>query len=243
MKLRDAKLRSSCPEVFYKKGILRNFAKFTGKHLCQRLFFNKVSGAKAGVAVSNKYEIHLKKRIRCRKNLEGVTIGVLLKKAWKGKHRCFPVNFVKFPRAPFSQNSSGDCFCKQQVNEKNSFTYTPSCIFTLLSQNASFYQNASRLLLPKRLWKCESTIFFRKYKRKVVLLEKQSSGRALWKRCSQRPRHRCFPANFAKFLRRLPVAGSVICNLPVQLRFIQVNFLHTEYGLWSSLEYSFWQIN
>ena len=31
-------------DVFYKKGILRNFAKFTGKHLCQSLFFNKVAG-------------------------------------------------------------------------------------------------------------------------------------------------------------------------------------------------------
>ena len=31
--------RSSRPEVFCKKGILRNFAKFTGKHLCQSLFF------------------------------------------------------------------------------------------------------------------------------------------------------------------------------------------------------------
>ena len=28
---------------FMKKGILENFAKFTGKHLCQSLFFNKVS--------------------------------------------------------------------------------------------------------------------------------------------------------------------------------------------------------
>ena len=27
-----------------KKGVLRNFAKFTGKYLCQSLFFNKVSG-------------------------------------------------------------------------------------------------------------------------------------------------------------------------------------------------------
>ena len=27
-----------------KKGVRRNFAKFTGKHLCQRLFFNKVAG-------------------------------------------------------------------------------------------------------------------------------------------------------------------------------------------------------
>ena len=31
------------PEVFYKKGFLRNFEKFTGKHLCQSLFFNKVA--------------------------------------------------------------------------------------------------------------------------------------------------------------------------------------------------------
>ena len=28
-----------------KKGVLRNFAKFSGKHLCQSLFFNKVAGA------------------------------------------------------------------------------------------------------------------------------------------------------------------------------------------------------
>ena len=27
-----------------KKGVLRNFSKFTGKHLCQSLFFNKVAG-------------------------------------------------------------------------------------------------------------------------------------------------------------------------------------------------------
>ena len=33
--------RSSRPEVFCKKGALRNFTKFTGKHPCQSLFFNK----------------------------------------------------------------------------------------------------------------------------------------------------------------------------------------------------------
>ena len=27
-------------------GVLRNLAKFTGKHLCQSLFFNKVAGLK-----------------------------------------------------------------------------------------------------------------------------------------------------------------------------------------------------
>ena len=38
------KYRSSRPEVFCKKGVLRNFATFTGKHLRRRLFFNKVAG-------------------------------------------------------------------------------------------------------------------------------------------------------------------------------------------------------
>ena len=42
-KIIDA-IRSSHPEVFCKKVALRNFAKFTGKHLCQSLFFNKVAG-------------------------------------------------------------------------------------------------------------------------------------------------------------------------------------------------------
>ena len=37
--------RSSRPEVFCKKGVLKSFAKFTGKHLCQGLFFNKVASA------------------------------------------------------------------------------------------------------------------------------------------------------------------------------------------------------
>ena len=35
--------RSTRPKVFCKKGVLKNFAKFTGKHMCQSLFFNKIS--------------------------------------------------------------------------------------------------------------------------------------------------------------------------------------------------------
>ena len=58
--------------VFCKKGVLRNAAKFTGKHLCQSLFFNKVAG------------------------LRPVTL--LKKKFW---YRCFPANFAKFVRTPF----------------------------------------------------------------------------------------------------------------------------------------------
>ena len=55
-----------------KKGVLRNFPKFTGKHLGQRLFFDKVA------------------RIR--------PAALLKKGLW---HRCFPVNFAKFLRTPF----------------------------------------------------------------------------------------------------------------------------------------------
>ena len=62
-----SKLRSSRPEVFCKKGALRNFAKLTGQHLCQSLFFNKVAGLRPATL--------LKKRL------------------W---HRWFPVNFAKF---------------------------------------------------------------------------------------------------------------------------------------------------
>ena len=30
------------PEVLFEKSVLKHFTKFTGKHLCQSLFFNKV---------------------------------------------------------------------------------------------------------------------------------------------------------------------------------------------------------
>ena len=39
--LKAAPDKSSRPEVFCKKGVLRNFSLFTEKHLCQRLFFKE----------------------------------------------------------------------------------------------------------------------------------------------------------------------------------------------------------
>ena len=38
------KNKSSRPEVFCKKVVLRNFAELTGKYQCQSLFFNKFAG-------------------------------------------------------------------------------------------------------------------------------------------------------------------------------------------------------
>ena len=43
MDIRKVKDTSSRPEVFCEDGVLENFIKFTGKHLCQSLFFNKVA--------------------------------------------------------------------------------------------------------------------------------------------------------------------------------------------------------
>ena len=40
--------KSSHLKVFCRKGVLRNFAKFTWKHLCQSLFLNKVAGLRPG---------------------------------------------------------------------------------------------------------------------------------------------------------------------------------------------------
>ena len=64
-----------------KKTVLRNFAKFPRKHLCQRLFFNKVAGLRPAT--------------------------LLKKSLW---HRCFPVNIAKFSKNTFFKNNSGGCF-------------------------------------------------------------------------------------------------------------------------------------
>ena len=63
---------SSHQRCSVRKGVLRNFVNFTGKHLWQSLFFNKIAGPRPATL--------LKKRL------------------W---HRCVPVNFAKFLRTPF----------------------------------------------------------------------------------------------------------------------------------------------
>ena len=41
---RTLKIRNSHRRFSVKKGVPRNFAQFTGKHLCESLYFNKVAG-------------------------------------------------------------------------------------------------------------------------------------------------------------------------------------------------------
>ena len=46
-------VRNSHPEVFYRKGVLRKVAKFTGKHLRQSLFFTKICRSEACNFIKN----------------------------------------------------------------------------------------------------------------------------------------------------------------------------------------------
>ena len=61
--------------MFCTKGVLRNFAKFTGKHLCQSFFFNKVADLRPATL--------LKKRL------------------W---HRCFSCGFCKIFKNLFTEH-------------------------------------------------------------------------------------------------------------------------------------------
>ena len=51
--------RSSHQRWSVEEGVLRNFAKFTGKHLCQRLFFNKVVEAWNFIKASAPLFLHI----------------------------------------------------------------------------------------------------------------------------------------------------------------------------------------
>ena len=73
--------RSSHQRSSARKGVLGNFSKFTGKHLRQGLFYNKAAGPEPATLL----------KIRL----------------W---HRCFPMNFAKFLRAPFHRTPLNDCF-------------------------------------------------------------------------------------------------------------------------------------
>ena len=56
--------RGSRPEMFCRKGVLRNFAKFTEKHLCQSLFFNKVAGLRPTTLLKRRLQHNFPKFLR-----------------------------------------------------------------------------------------------------------------------------------------------------------------------------------
>ena len=74
----EACLTKQPPEVFYKKGVLENFSKFTEIRLCQSLIFNIFLRSEACNFIHKE------------------TLDI-----------CFPVNFAKLLRTPFLQNTFG----------------------------------------------------------------------------------------------------------------------------------------
>ena len=70
--------RSHHQRCYIKIGVLKNFAKFTGKHCARVSFLIKSCSPQA--------------------------CNFIEKRLW---HMCFPVNFEKFLRTPFLQNTSG----------------------------------------------------------------------------------------------------------------------------------------
>ena len=99
------------------KGVLRNFAKFTGKHLRQSLFLKKVGGLRPGTL--------LKRRLL---------------------HRCFPVNFAKILRTPFIQNTSGRLLSNLSLSNKMRVLFE-SHILSHDFQNQKIIQRKSRTKL------------------------------------------------------------------------------------------------
>ena len=139
--------RSSQQRRFIKKDVTRNFAKFTRKHLCQRLFFNKDAGLSPAVLI---------KKIR-----------------W---HRCFPLNFAKFLRKPFYINTSGQLHQSSNNDDE---------------EDGAEY-NVNRI--SNSLWQ----MFFKIGVRPATLLKRDSCNFI-----KKRLQNRCFPMKFTKFLKTL----------------------------------------
>ena len=67
--------------MFYKKGALKDFAEFTGKHLCQSLFLNKVAGSRPATFIKK-----------------------------ESLAQVFSCEFCKIFKKPFYRTPTDDCF-------------------------------------------------------------------------------------------------------------------------------------
>ena len=98
-------------QVFYKNGILKSFANYTGKRLCSSLFFNKVADLIPATL--------LKKRL---------------------KHRCYQVNFAKFLRPPLNRIPLVDYLHKLHFILKSIEHLTNICHYTCTSYHNKCHQ-------------------------------------------------------------------------------------------------------
>ena len=201
-----AEYRSSHRRCSARKSVLRNFAKFTGKHPSQSFFFYIVAG------------------------LRPVTL--LTNRLW---HRCFPLKSVIFPRTHFYRTALGECFQEyfQQIhggqgqlsvsNENHEMgRWNLTCYLNLLAipdysvmpyldTNKTFtvgdsnFQNwaSNGLFLPCYHYALYSVLLFIT---KTVHVSRSSHPEVFCKKLQQR----CFPVNFAIFF------GNIfVCRVPL----------------------------
>ena len=101
--------------MFCKKGVLKKFKKFTGKHQCQSLFFNKVASFRPFeinfnyrtplVATSDGFLFFFakgKRVIKC--NFVNIVVGIKIIFLWKCLSNC-EVSFQKQPPEVFCEKS------------------------------------------------------------------------------------------------------------------------------------------
>ena len=133
LKKLGVRARSSHQRCSVKKGVLRNFTKFTGKQLCLSLFFNKVAGLRPASL--------FKKRLR---------------------HRCFPVNFAKFLRAPFYRTMFEESWIKENPDKCHQPLQGKVDFIDNINGNKIFYTTLEKFLRIKfdqyffRLWQITS---------------------------------------------------------------------------------------
>ena len=86
-------VRNRHPEVFCEKSVLKGFKIFTGKHLSQGLFFNKVADLRPAYLIIKRLQSLFFNKVA------GLRPEFLLKqRLW---HRCFPVKLAKFLTTSF----------------------------------------------------------------------------------------------------------------------------------------------
>ena len=101
--------------MFYTKDVLRNFAQFTGKYLCQSLFFKQICSLR---------------------------VATLLKEIlW---HRCFPLNCAKFLRTTFFIEHVRWLLLKRQQQNSFYFkenTEQPPVLFPEMISSDTFHKD------------------------------------------------------------------------------------------------------
>ena len=112
------KLKSSCLQMFFKIGCIKNFAIFTGKHLCWGLFLIKLQALRPTTLLKKDSNNFIKKRLQ---------------------HRRFPVNIAKFSRIPILKNIY-KCLLLPAVSV-NPFHATGFFLYTLKISEKFWFSN------------------------------------------------------------------------------------------------------